>query len=64
MDQTTVTCTDTGTVCGADILSKSDRRIQVALHDTDLTLVLMKDTPSSRLYMGSKSGLEFTSTGN
>lgn len=63
MKRTTVTCTDTDGSVGADILSRSDRTLKVALDGTSLTLVLKKRDPSHRYYVGSRNGLEFTSTG-
>lgn len=63
MDRTTVTCTDTSNTVGADILNKSDRRLEVALDGTTIKLVLTKKTPQDKLYVGSKNRLEFISSG-
>lgn len=62
-EKTTVTCTDTDKTVGADILAKSDRQLKVALDETDITITLFKQTPTQRLYVGKKLGLEFTSAG-
>lgn len=64
MDRTTITCTDTEQTMGADILDKNDRRLTVAIDETYIKIVLYKDTPTQRVYVGKKSGLEFTSTGD
>lgn len=64
MGKTTVKCIDTNKVIGADILSRNDRSLKVALDGTTLTLTLYKRTPTDALYVGNASGLEFTSTGN
>ena len=63
MDKTIITCTDNGNSMGADILDKSDRRLTVALDGTTIKLVLFKDTPTQKVYVGKKDGLEFTSPG-
>lgn len=64
MDRTKVTCIDTGTTIGADILSRTDRRLEVAVDGTAFKLKLSKRTPSDKLYVGHMSALEFTSTGD
>lgn len=64
MDRTTVTCTDTESVVGADILSQSDKRLKVAVDGTAFTLTMFKKTRSNKLYVGNMGGLEFTSTGD
>ncbi len=64
MDRTTVTCTDTDMVVGADILDKSSRRLKVAVDGTQTSLTLTKNDPNDRLYIGTQAGFEFTSTGD
>lgn len=64
MDRTTVTCTDTDSIVGADILSQTDKRLEVAVDGTDFKLSMFKRTPSEKLYIGNLGGLEFTSTGD
>ncbi len=64
MDRTTVTCTDTDKVVGADILDKSDRYLKVVVDGSELSLVLRKNDPYDRLYVGTQAGFEFTSTGD
>lgn len=63
MDRTEVTCTDTDTTVGADILSKSDRVLKVVADGSTMSITLYKKTPTSTLYIGSVAGMEFTSTG-
>ncbi len=63
MDRTSITCTDTETTVGADVLSQSDRRMEIAVDGTDFKLRMFKNTPADKLYVGNMGGLEFTSTG-
>lgn len=63
MDRTTVTCTDNDKTVGADILSKNDRHMKVALDGTELALELYKATPQAAVYVGHLHGMEFISTG-
>lgn len=63
MDRTFVTCTDTDSTVGADVLEKSDRYIKVALDGATIALKLFKDTPTTRVYVGCMFGMEFTTTG-
>ncbi len=64
MDRTTVTCTDTDKVVGADILDKTGRRLKVAVDGTQTSLTMTKSDPNNRLYIGTMAGFEFTSTGD
>ena len=64
MDQTTITCTDTGIEHSADILSKHGRYMKVAIEGTDVTIKLTKSAPTDQHYVGRNSGLEFISTGD
>lgn len=64
MDRTTVTCTDTDMVVGADILDKTSRRLKVAVDGTQTSLTMTKNDPNNRLYIGTMAGFEFTSTGD
>lgn len=64
MDRTTVTCTDTDMVVGADILDKTSRRLKVAVDGTQTSLTMTKSDPNKRLYIGTMAGFEFTSTGD
>ena len=63
MAKTIVKCIDTNKEVGADILSKNDRVLKVALDGTTLSLTLYKKSPADKHYVGNGSGLEFTSTG-
>lgn len=63
LKRTTVIRTDNDAAAGADVLSKSDRRLEVALDGTSFKLVLSKNTPHQRHYVGNLHGIEFTSTG-
>lgn len=64
MDRTIVTCTDTDNTVGADILSKTSRRLSVAVDGTQTSITLTKNDPNDRLYIGTQAGFEFTSTGD
>jgi hypothetical protein len=57
-----VNCSETGKTVSADILKKSDKVIRVALHNTDIVLNLTR-SDTRRPYVGSRSGLEFTTNG-
>ena len=63
MSKTIVKCIDTNKEVGADILSRSDKVLKVALDGTTLALTLYKRTAGDKLYVGNSSGLEFSSTG-
>lgn len=63
MDRTNVTCTDTESTVGADILNKNDRYLKVALDGATVAIELYKNTPSARIYVGFMFGMEFTSEG-
>ena len=64
MDRTKVTCTDTGSTVGADVLERSDKRLKVALDGATIAIELYKDTPNARIYVGHMFGMEFTSEGS
>lgn len=57
-----VNCSETNRTVKADILKKSDKAIRVALQGTDIILNMTR-TDVRRPYVGSKSGLEFTTNG-
>jgi len=64
LGRTKVIRTDTDSEVGADILSKNDRRLEVALDGTHTKLTLFKDTPHQIHYVGTLHGMEFTSKGD
>jgi len=57
-----VNSTDTGKATEADILSRSDKSIRVALTGTDIVLTLTR-TDTRRPYVGRLHGMEFTTNG-
>lgn len=63
MAKTTVTNTQTNVTIGADILSKNDRHMKVAVDGTTSTINLHKKTPDDKVYVGQLAGMEFVSTG-
>lgn len=62
MEKVKITCTQTGVTVGADVLERSNRRIRVALDNTDITLNLNR-VDGSTPYIGNHVGLEFTTNG-
>ena len=63
MGRTTITCTDTDQVMGADVLDKTGRRLKVAVDGSNMSITLTKKDPHDRYYIGTAAGYEFTSTG-
>jgi hypothetical protein len=57
-----VHCTDTDKTLTADILKRSDRRLEVSLQGTT-TKLIMSRTELKRPYVGNMSGMEFTTRG-
>lgn len=62
MKQCSVYCVTTKTDSTADILVRNDKRIQVVLSNTEITIVLTR-TDTRRPYIGYLSGLEFETFG-
>ena len=57
-----VKSTTTGKEVKADILSKSDKSIRVAFQGTDIVMNMSR-SDTRKPYVGSRSGMEFTSFG-
>lgn len=57
-----VKCSETGKSVDADIMSKSDKSIRVALQGTNIVLNMRRDD-TRRPYVGSAAGMEFTTFG-
>lgn len=64
MDRTKITCTETDVTHVVDVLEQSDKRLKVVIDGTDVVILLYKNDPHDRYYVGNNSGLEFTSIGN
>ncbi len=64
MDRIKITCTDTEVTHEVDVLEKSDKRLKIVIDGTDVVILLYKNDPHDRVYVGNNAGLEFTSTGN
>ena len=64
MNKTEIYCIDNGRTATADILNKSDKRLQVAIEGSNSPITLFKKTPVDKVYSGRFAGLEFTSTGD
>lgn len=62
MNQIKVTCTDNGKTMTADVLSRNDKSLKVAIVGTTLRLTLSR-TDTRKPYVGSSAGLEFTTNG-
>lgn len=62
MDVCKVTNTNNGRTLDADVLQRGDKRIRVAIQNTDLTITMTRDDVR-RPYVGRVAGLEFTSMG-
>jgi hypothetical protein len=54
-----VTCTETGRVAVADVLSRGDRALRVVVRGSRLPFTLRRDRPG-RAFVGYAAGLEFT----
>ena len=59
MDQIEITCIDNGKTKTAEVLSKTDKYMKVALDGTTMTIELVR-TDLNRPYIGTKAGLEFS----
>lgn len=64
MENTQITCIDTGVSVNASILTKTSKSLRVAIENTNIPISLHKNTPNDRYYKGSFKGMEFISTGN
>lgn len=62
MKQCTLYCVDTESDVVADILEENDRRIKVAVVNTDITVVLTR-TDIRYPYVGRVGGMEFETFG-
>lgn len=62
MKQCSVYCVSTQTDCVADILERNDKRIKVAIIDTDATIVMSR-TDTRMPYIGWVGALEFETFG-
>lgn len=60
-----VTCSDKGTTATASVLERSDRRLKVAMGEAaaSISLILSKNAPTDKYFIGNKFGMEFTTTG-
>jgi len=62
MEQCSVYCVNTETDALADILERTDKRIKVALVDTDITIALTRSDTRSP-YIGFVGNMEFETFG-
>lgn len=62
MEQCDVYCIATQTEARADILERTDKRIKVALEDSDITIVMTR-TDTRRPYVGFAGNIEFETFG-
>ena len=59
MEQIIITCIDNGMNKEADVLSRTDKYMKVAVQGTTMTIELTR-TDLNRPYIGTKAGLEFS----
>jgi hypothetical protein len=62
MDQCSLYCVNTKSDQTADVLERNDKRIKVAVVNTDITVVLMRED-NRRPYIGYALGMEFETFG-
>ena len=58
MEQIEIICIDNGKAKRADVLSRTDRYMKVAVEGTTMTIEMHR-TDLNRPYVGTKAGLEF-----
>jgi|TARA_Y100001973_G_C5132352_1_gene298459 hypothetical protein len=59
MEKIDLICTENGKTKPADVLSKNDKYLKVAIEGTTMTVELFRQD-LNRPYVGNKAGLEFT----
>jgi hypothetical protein len=59
LEQIIITCIDNGMNKEADVLSRTDKYMKVAVQGTTMTIELTR-TDLNRPYIGTKAGLEFS----
>ena len=62
MEQCSIYCVTTKTDATADILERNDKRIKVAVSNTDITIILMRDDTRDP-YIGYVGNMEFETFG-
>jgi len=58
MEQIEIICIDNGKAKTADVLSRTDKYMKVAVEGTTMTIELQR-TDLNKPYVGTKAGLEF-----
>jgi len=59
MDRINITCTDTGKTVGADVLSRSNNRLEVAVDGSKMKITLHRNK-ATKPYVGTVGKMEFT----
>ena len=59
MDKIEITCTNNGKTKSADVLSRNDKHLKVAIEGTQITIEMHR-LDVNKPYVGHTAGLEFT----
>ena len=63
MEKTTIINVETGISKKCDILYKNNKRLEVAVEETTIKIILKKNNPLDKFYIGNFSNMDFQSTG-
>tara|TARA_B100001123_G_scaffold12447_1_gene14573 strand:- start:53 stop:247 length:195 start_codon:yes stop_codon:yes gene_type:complete len=63
MEKTIISNIETGISKNCDILYKNKNRLEVAIEGTTIKIILKKNNPLDKYYLGRLSNMDFQSTG-
>ena len=63
MSKTSIKNIETGISKNCDILYKNKNRLEVAIEGTTIKIILKKNNPLDKYYLGRLSSMDFQSTG-
>ncbi len=63
MEKTTISNIETGVTKNCDILYKSIKKIELVIEGTTIKVILKKNNPLDKYYVGKISNMDFQSTG-
>tara|TARA_Y100000590_G_scaffold305588_1_gene344683 strand:+ start:1460 stop:1654 length:195 start_codon:yes stop_codon:yes gene_type:complete len=63
MEKTIISNIETGISKNCDILYKNKNRLEVAIEGTTIKIILKKNNPLDKYYLGRLSSMDFQSTG-
>ena len=63
MEKTTISNIETGISKNCDILYKNKNKLEVAIEGTTIKIILKKNNPLDKYYLGRLSNMDFQSTG-